>query len=87
MWCDGLDPFHDERIEGRCALVGTAFMMDGPKGSKADLDWTFYAMLPTGVERRDVVNWRPFLPPPDAHGWVEIDVEDRSVTFWLSRWG
>jgi hypothetical protein len=86
LWCDGLELHGQEEFMGRVAVFGTAYMMDGPKVLSGDGRWTFRLMLPQGVARDSVSNWRTFLPPEEARGWLETDLQSQTLTTWLSRW-
>jgi hypothetical protein len=89
LWCDGLCPERDEILNGRCTIHGEAWMggVPGkPRSSSHQEAWRFSAVLPEGVVRKPDLNWQPFRPPVDARGWLEVDINERTLTVWLSRW-
>jgi len=89
LWCDGLSPERDDISNGRCAIHGEAWMggVPGTPGSSSHQErWRFSAFLPSGVVRSPNLDWQTFCPPADARGWLEVDVDERTLTIWLSRW-
>jgi hypothetical protein len=89
LWCDGLSPERDEILNGRCTIHGQAWVGGVPAkpGSSSHQEaWRFSAVLPQGVVRTQELNWKPFRPPVDARGWLEVGPSEQRLTVWLSRW-
>jgi hypothetical protein len=87
LWCDGLSPERHELSNDRCIIQGEAWMGGIPGRSTSDQEpWRFFAALPQGVVRSPALNWQPFCPPVEANGWLEVDLDERTLTIWLSRW-
>jgi len=76
LWCDGFVPEsfavdgHPPRITGQAWVADHTYQWR----------WPFTLRLRRRYESRADVPWAEVLPAPDETGWLDVDVDAKSIT-------
>lgn len=89
LWCDGLIR-EDADFTGLLpALSGIAWFggLPGEDPARYQEKWRFELTVNLRLETLDSVRWASLFPGPGARGWLDLNVPEKLISFFLQPEG